>query len=282
LHLPSRPSLPMRAPAHAACLVVILAVLGAADDGVEAAAKSGADPDFDDLDDIDLDDEGEEQGMEQGQSEVPPETEKVDDFDLAIPGEDRKKRMKACFTHTMGRVQLRRQQLQETVQQMTMLRKNDMTAEQATNTLIFSWMMACYMNIDSSGIAQASQSRPLSEELEKNLFSQRTDRPQQVHQASPKQWDLLKSVLEEEGKKAPRKDPGMGMAGEEPGRAAGQSQYLYVLAVFFIIFGLGALSVYRLMQNEKAGHRSVDATERSAKSRRKAEKEEKKIAKKRI
>merc|ERR1712187_1075368 len=64
-----------------------------------------------------------------------------------------------------------------------------------------SWMMTCYMNIDANGVKEAQSGGQPSAELQQELFSQRPDRPQQVQQASRRQWELLESVLMEQQEK---------------------------------------------------------------------------------
>merc|ERR1740121_1691487 len=115
-----------------------------------------------------------------------------------MPEADQRKQMTACFTHTMNRMQAHSEQLQQTVQEiMNSQQGQQMTQTQAINTLMFSWIMACYMNIDAGGVKQAVEGVAPTPELEQALFSQRPDRPQSVQQASKRQWQLLESVLKD-------------------------------------------------------------------------------------
>merc|ERR1712190_3714 len=99
----------------------------------------------DDIDDID---EGDSAGGA-GPGAGPP----VDDFDLGMPEEDRKKQMNACFIHTVTRMQSNREEVERTVQEIVQSQQSQqLTQQQAINSLMFSWMMTCYMNIDANGI----------------------------------------------------------------------------------------------------------------------------------
>lgn len=270
-----------------ACLALLFVVLSyaqndAAADDVTSDTKSADDAtddfNFDDLED----DEAPELGGddEQSQSAMGGQ-EMVEDFDLGMPEEDQKAQMNACFFHTMNRVRARRDQLEATVKEMTANQQSQMSPEQALNTLIFSWMMSCYMNIDAAGMKQASSGQSASPELEQDLFSQRTDRPQQVHQASRRQWQLLESVLMEQQKQQDPRGASEGAGARSSGSVplsglSGQSQFLYIFVVFGIVFGLGFIALFRLIQHEKTGR------DKSSKSQKKADKAEKKLAKKKL
>lgn len=234
----------------ALCLALLLAALGTrADD---------ADGDDDDLDLDDLDED-------EGPSPAPP----VEDFDLGIPEEDRRKMMASCWQHTLNRVQLRGEELKAAVEQMVAARREQgLSSDQAMNTLLFGWMMACYMNIDGDGVRKVTPSDTQS--LENDIFGQRSDRPQQVNQASRRQWQLLESIIKEQQERAGSSSSSpMGSAGPPAG---GQGSFTYVLVVFAVLFGLGALVVLKLVR--------ADQSVQAEKEAKKAEKAEKKLSKK--
>lgn len=280
----------MRGQARFACLALLLAVLGAADGdaaGDEAAkgGESGADSDDFDFDDLDSEEGGQEAGGEA--QPMQDEASAVEDFDLGMPEEDRKQRMNSCFYYTMNRVRTRGEQLQATLKE-AMSQQPQLSQEQILNTMVFTWMMTCYMNIDSDGIRQATQTQQLTQELEVALFSEREDTPQQIRQASRRQWQLIEETLmerqqeqkqqqQQQHQDSPKKKssgaklPLTGMSG--------QSQVLYILVVFGVVFGLGAIVTYRLINAEKAGREKPTS---SAKSQKKADKAEKKLAKKKM
>lgn len=278
----------MRGQARVACLALLLAVLGAADGdaaGDEAAkgGESGAEGDDFDFDDFD----SEEDGQEAGGAAQPMQDEgpAVEDFDLNMPVEERKERMNACVTHTMNRVRTRGDQLQNTLKE-AMTQQPQLSQEQILNTMVFTWMMTCYMSIDGEGIKQATQTQSLSPELEMALFSERADTLQKVRQASRRQWQLIEETLlehqqhqrqqqQQQQQDSPKKSPGVKVP---LSGMSGQSQALYILVVFGVVFGLGAIVTYRLIGAEKAG-REKSA---SGKSQKKAEKAEKKLAKKKM
>lgn len=272
----------------------------AADEAGAGDAKAGGDAEakeaagdakvagVDDKDDLDLDDLD-----DNGDTSV---EEPVEDFDLTLPPEDQKKRMRACMTHTMNHARARREQLDEVATQMAKGAggaQKGMSKDQAINTLIFSWMMSCYMNIDSSTMQQATLGSILDEETETQLFAQRTDRAQQVHQASQRQWKLLESVLMEqsetqkkEAKEAQQQQqqrqeqsgnlPPTGQPAPLGSSMSGSSQALYVFCVFGVIFGLGAIGVFRLSSSETSDK------DRSAKNLKKQQKAEAKLNKKKL
>lgn len=239
------------------CLALLLAALGTRADDAEGG-------DDDDLD-IDLDDEDE------GPGPAPP----VEDFDLGIPEEDRRTMMSSCWKHTINRVQLRKTELDAAVEQMVAARRESgMSPDQAMNTMLYGWMMACYLNIDGDGVRKVTSSD--TQALESDIFGQRGDRPQQVNQASQRQWQLLESTIKESqsqsasggssgGSSSAPMDSGL------PG-AGGQGSATYAVVVFGIIFGMGALVVLKLMRADQNVQADKDA--------RKAEKAEKKLSKK--
>jgi len=259
-------------------LLFALAIFG-------TARSEGEDADDGDLDLEDLEDSSAPEG--EGQA--------VEDFDLGMPEEDRKKRMSACYTHMVNRVQHRRTELQQTVEQLMKDHgdKEDFTQDKAINSIVFSWMMSCYMNIDATGMKEAITGKMPSQELEGELFNPKTGR-QQVPQASQRQWQMLQQVLTESAESQakqqrqssssagrsssgsttpPPQQPSYSGGGPLLSNLSGQSQAIYVLAVFGTIFGIAALGVMRLMRSEQEGR------EKSAKNK-KADKAEKKASRK--
>lgn len=241
----------------------------AAADGPDDPDDLDADLDLGDIDD--LGDEGFDDGDPDagGQGGFP----EVDDFDLGMPETDRKKQMEACLIHTTNRVQARREQMEQTIKEiMSSPQGQQMEQNQAMNTLMFSWMMTCYLNIDRENVKQAVKTGEISDEVEQEIFAPKADRPQQVNSASARQWELLQSVLrDEEIKHREMQDTLKKTAREQQQRQqqqsmpqapprvdvigsgmSGQSQALYVLGVFGTLFGLGACAVMKLSKDENA------------------------------
>jgi len=266
-------------------LLLGLAALSFAEES--AAGGAAADPDGTDLDldedDLDDDDESEDAsgGMGMGAGQGPP----VDDFDLDMPEEERKTRMRACLAHTMSRAQAYQEQLQAAVKQMVEENRGaQMTPEQAANSIVFSWMISCYMNIEDDGIKAAVSGTPLPPEAEQDLFSHHPERGQQANQASQRQWQLLESVLLEHKASQPQRDPQRDPRVDPRAQAAagssmsGQTGALYILVVFGVIFGAGAIGVLRLMRSEaKDKEKEKD---KPSKAEKKLEKAEKKLTRK--
>lgn len=248
----------------------------AKDDGAEAGA--GDDLDLDDIDDEEEDGEaasGIGGGMGAGA---------VEDFDADMPEKEQETRMKGCFAHTMRRVKARRPQLQDTLKRM-MENEPDQSAEkqqQAANTIIFSWMQTCYLNVDEANVKTAS-SMPddeMSEELEQEVFLPKSDRPQQVQQASERQWKLLQKVMMSEAAKQEKRNPG-GASQQQPehtrtsyegGSASAQEEKksgspLYAVLLLMVIFGIILLVLHRLSQ--------AGGAEKSPKKERKSDKKAK-------
>lgn len=247
------------------CFVLLLAALSAADDVSEGAAAD----DIDDDGDFDLDDD-----LDDDDAGSPPPVE-VEDFDLGLPEEDRQRMMASCFHHSVNRLGLKKDEIQTMVKEMVNRPGSDMSETQALNTLLFSWMMACYMNVKVDSVSKVTAQD--TKEMESSLFDQRPGSPQHPNQASRRQWKLLEEVVTEMRKHNPGgvRPPGTGGPGEEespvpPG--AGSFGSMYALIVFAVIFGLGAIVVLKLV---RAGSRVQ--SERDAK---RAEKAEKKLARK--
>jgi hypothetical protein len=237
----------------ALCLALLLAALGTRADDAD-----GDDDDLDlDLDDVDL------EGEDAGPGPTPP----VEDFDLGIPEEDRRKMMASCWLHTINRVQLRKTELDAAIEQMVAARRESgMSSDQAMNTMLYGWMMACYLNIDGDGVRKVTQSD--TQAMESDIFGQRGDRPQQVSQASQRQWELLETTIKEQqsGGSSSSSTMGSGASGGTGGSAT------YALVVFAVIFGLGALVVLKLVRADQSVQAEKDA--------KRAEKAEKKLSKK--
>lgn len=276
-------------------LLTLLALLEApscvsAAEAEEPAAKSApsvdedVDLDLDGPDDEDLDFDADD--AVEGEAKPP-----VEDFDKDMPEAEQKTRMRACFAHSMKRVQSSQEKIQETVKQMLEMPK--MTREQAVNTIVFSWMMSCYINIGEEGVTAAGDGQELSQEEEAAVFAQGGGK-QNLNEVSRRQWQLLESVIMEQQEKNPppkqqstqssqsssyQRTPGGQEAPQQPPKVPpSQFGITYVLLIFVVIFGIIGLAVRYLMQNTQGG--SGYAKERSAKSARRAEKQEKKLAKK--
>lgn len=249
---------------------VLFATLLNAGFGDDASASSTEDPDVEGDDDLDDD-----------SFDATPEASAVEDFDLTMPEEDRRKQMEACFGFATARVEMRSEELQAAVKEN--MERHSVSLEQAINSIVFSWMMSCYMNINPEDIREAG--KPISEAEEARLFTPNPKKTQQVHQASQRQWELLQSVLMDQTKKKqeeqkeqrkaqqkssaiPEATPPIQMASGPPS----QTGWLYVLVVFGMLFGLGALGVARLVKSEK--------DEANARQKKKEEKEAKKGKKK--
>lgn len=233
----------------------------AADD---AGADGDADIDLDDIDDLD-EDPGE------GEAAAP-----VEDFDKDMPEADQHRRMTGCFKYTVRRTALRKDWLETTVTEMVANPEQELTKEQAVNTIVFSWMMTCYLNIvDEYVDSTTSIQEELTTDEERVAFTPNPERNQQVKQASSRQWELLKTTLTEEGKKQgvvkdpqAKKDtsgftqstsyqnkPSMPQVtktvkAEEP-KPKKSSGILYVMLLFGGIFGLILLGVQRLSKAEE-------------------------------
>lgn len=273
--------------------------------GIEAQedAAGAADSDLD-LDDLELEaDDADATNLgtldEAGQRAAP---EPVEDFDLSIPMADRQKRMNACFGYTQGRIQFRKDGMKDAIQGM--VEQHKMKEEQAMNALVFTWMMTCYMNIDEAHIQEGGNNLPgkpieVTDGNEQELFEQRPDSTQTAQQASQVQWELLKETVQKGVPQQPQQrqsqqqsqwkqesKPGRGQQQQQQrpspadplgGAMAGPNGFLYILVMFGIIFGIVGLALCYLLKVE-----GNQKEEKGAKNQKKAEKEERKIAKKRM
>lgn len=272
-------------------LLAVFTLSAVAGDAAEDLdADVDADLDLDNLEDefdpdTDLDDE--EVGVDGVQGGPP-----VDDFDLGLADTDKKFRMKSCFGFTVARAQANRDKIDEMTQGLAAQRQ--ISTEQAVNSILFSWAMTCYLNSEEPQLKQVTASMSTdgggwSEDYEPLVFQQRPDRAQQVQSASEKQWKLLESIVVEHSKEqrpsgggargggggGERVAPATGLPG---GSMSSQSSALYMLIVFGAFFGVGALSVTKL---SRGSTKAADDKTRSGKSAKKAEKQEKLLARKR-
>jgi len=268
---------------HAVLLAAILAALSW---GAHAADDAAPSVDLDDLDDDELEGDGDGDGAG-GAAYVPFE---VEDFDASLTEVQQKERMKACFLYTMRRAKVRGPQLQDAVKEMMAQKEQEMTQEQAINTIIFSWMMTCYMNIEETNMKTAYTADALEEAVEAEVFMPKPENAQQINQASQRQWKLLENVLlEETGKHAKDKMPEQQQQQQQsssqsyestPGGASTEAPkqkfgMMYVLCAFGAVFGLSAFIITRLNGNTEKPEK-----ERSSKSLKKEEKAKRELARK--
>jgi len=246
----------------------------------DAEAGMGSDDDLDLEDDFEDNDPSPNPGPMGGAPEV-------EDFDLGMDETDKSNRMGSCFSYTMGRLQVRRDMMQKHAQEM--MEQHGVKQNQAMTAVISSWMMACYMNIEEDQVTQAigtpfGQPIAVSKEREDGMFAHHPAAKQTAQQASRKQWSLLETTLNENSKNMPQ-GPGADQKSRPGGPQAeplgmhmdSGTGFIYMMAVFVVLFGLGAIVVMRLSQKEQGNDK-----DRGSKSQRKAEKAERQAAKKRM
>jgi len=232
------------------------------------AVQAAEDADLDDFDDDDLD----------GPSDAPPgggaAAEFQEDFDLDMPEEKRLLRMRACFAYSLARVQVHQEPLQQAI--AGMVEHQGMSEDQAANTIVFTWVMTCYMNADDSTIEAASHNVVLEQDQEEALFTPHEGK-QTPSSASKRQWDLLGKVVNEnkearERQQKQQQPPGASQARspvDVPGAGmSGTNGALYMIIVFGVIFGAGILGVLRLMKSEEEGSKKkVKAEKKSSRKK---------------
>mmetsp|Transcript_55264 Transcript_55264/g.131764 ORF Transcript_55264/g.131764 Transcript_55264/m.131764 type:complete len:265 (-) Transcript_55264:130-924(-) len=259
---------------HSIAVLLMLALTGSS--FWRAAVADELEDDYFDEED-ETDDEFQAAGG--GGGGEPSQPEPVEDFDLSMPDTDRKRRMKACVMLSSIRAQLRSAELASAVEDI--MSRMSVQKTQAENYVMFPWMMSCYMNVDEPMVQKTvRQDRDLSEmssELEAEIFNPREDRPQQVRQASKRQWTLLQEVLQdyaqsvqgEQSSGRPRRAESDFIS--DAGTAGGATT---ALIFFAVLFGLVGLVVLRLARAEKEGASKGAAG--SSRKERKAEKAGKK------
>jgi len=230
----------------------------------------------------------------------------VEDFDLEFTEDDRSTRMGTCFSYTIGRMQARREMMSHVARGI--MSEHGVEEQQAITAVLSNWMMACYMNIASEEMDQAIGTpfgSPVETPADKDqeLFSQSPSAKQTAQQASERQWRLLETTLKESAENVPesvKKGPqqnqqqqqqqqqqqhrdSQGARGQPQAGLPGSSMdtetgFIYMIAVFVVLFGIGTLVVLKLNVKEN-GKAEKD---RGSKSEKKKEKAEKMAAKKRM
>jgi len=283
----------MRSPGILAIALFVSRLSAVLADDDDDDAESPAPSEFTGDDDFDLDmeedfEDGGSPQMQGGGGPMgggPPE---VEDFDLELTEDDRSTRMGTCFSYTMGRIQARREMVSQTAKEI--MEMHNIQEQQAITTLLSNWMMACYMNIADEELDQAIGTpfgSPIETpaDKEEELFGQSPSARQTVRQASERQWRLLGVTLKEnqqhfqqqqqQQRGSPRGPPPAGLPGSSMDTGTG---FIYMVAVFVVLFGLGTLVVLKLNTKEN-GKAEKD---RGSKSEKKKEKAEKLAAKKRM
>lgn len=283
----------MRSPGPLAIALIVLRLSAILAD-YDAPSPSG------DSDDDDLDLEPEEDFEDGGRDPMggmPP----VEDFDLELSEDDKTTRMGTCFSYTIGRMQARRDMMMETAKQI--MEQHGVHDQQAVTAVLSNWMMACYMNIESAEIDEASGTKfgapiEVAANREEEMFGMSPSAKQTAPQASQRQWSLLQTILKEHSRNVPQNDPSPQQQQQQQQRQEsgdtqsprGQPQllgsgmdtgtgFLYMTLVFTVLFGVGTIVVLKLnsLKPEVKGEK-----DRGSKSEKKKEKAEKQAAKKRM
>eukprot|EP00929_Paragymnodinium_shiwhaense_P027994 TRINITY_DN16308_c0_g1_i1.p1 TRINITY_DN16308_c0_g1~~TRINITY_DN16308_c0_g1_i1.p1 ORF type:complete len:265 (+),score=88.18 TRINITY_DN16308_c0_g1_i1:73-867(+) len=231
--------------------------------------------------DLDLDDEDFDTELPPGAPDAGENAEPVEDFDKDLSEGTRKERMQSCFDATLKRLEERKQQVRDMVQEMKTAQSiND---NMAANSIAFSWAMTCYLNAEDDSLKLFQASSPFTEAFEMAAFGPKPERPQQVQQASRRQWSLLEEVVKAMGEKqkASSKSSGAGGGGSSgskgpptptqnlPGSGMSASgQAMYMLVVLGVFFGVGALVVMKLGANENVEKKSGKAEKAEKKKKR--------------
>jgi hypothetical protein len=232
--------------------------------------EAESDIDLDDEDDMDVD-------LEEESNVKPPmggQAEPVEDFDLGLTAPEQKARMASCYQFTLMRSQARKEKLMEASQEIA--QQHGVSVEQGQNQLLYHWMLSCYMSIEPHHIQKGAAGTPITEELEQELFGPSRHHKQTAMTASRRQHALLESTIKEVQEAAQRQGgPGgpQQPAYVDNSMLSGSNGVIFMLIIFAVIFGGGALIVLKLNQ--------VSDKERSKKDRlSKAEKRAAEAAKK--
>lgn len=295
----------------AALLLLLLAALGgassaadadasgAADAAAAASASSSAAEEAEASDD----DEGDFGFDENGESfdrETSPGggAEEAPDFDEGLPEAERAARLRACVLLASNR--LREPEGKEAARHImnTFVEERGVETDQAKELLLYSWIMTCYMNSDESTVAKAVV--PYSQDIEREVFSQRPDRKRQAQTASTRQWQLLQSTLladeeelrrQERRQQRPEQRQTSGGAGAGGGSQASDGEapladkslvprFLLMLLLLLLVFGVAILAVMNLMRRSVVTSKSTGKS--STKSALKAGKAERRLDRKRF
>jgi len=261
---------PRRRGVASACAAGLLLLSALAPVTCEVAENSGAQEDIAELDlgSLDSDDDEEDDGGETAEPEPV-------DFDQDMPEELRLTRMNVCLAGASARMQSNAEAVSGLAAQLVEQRPG-MSMEQATNSVFFTWMMTCYMNIDDEDAKSAGEGN--AEVLKDiNLYEPNAKNKRNAQSASKRQWDFLVGVVKEHmgkmdgARKAKEKGQSQQGSGqrpqvqEPPAPASGSKASILLLVV---VFGIIGVVIIFLMRKEKE--------DREEKERKKSSKKEKK------
>ena len=242
----------------------------------EVAEDSSAQADLGDLDlgDLDSDDDEEEDDEPAGDSAEPV------DFDQDMPEAQRLMRMKVCLAGASARLHSNAEAVSKLAQQLVESRPG-ISLDQATNSVFFTWMMTCYINIaDADAEAAAQGNADVLKDV--RLYEPNPESPPVAQTASRRQWNFLIDVVKEhmsqqdaalkaqdrKDRQKSQSDSGAGQpppVQEPPVPSSGSKASILLLALVFGIIGLGTMF---LMRKEKE--------EREEKERKKSSRKDKK------
>jgi len=228
--------------------------------------------------------------LEHDEEPVAEDAEPVEEFDKDMVAEEQGSRMKSCFDSGVSRLQANMENVKETVQQIISQQPN-MDKDRALNTILFSWVMACYMNIEDAELKALQVGGALTEAQETAVFSPelRPGRTQFLRQATQRQWGLLEIQVKKHQEDMAQQQKQQQQSGSQSGsqsQTGSQSAVKapassfgigYVLLALGAVFGVMALVIVKLLKNEEDGS---SRKEKSSKSQKKAEQAEKKQNKK--
>eukprot|EP00435_Cladocopium_sp_Y103_P066233 s246_g28.t1 len=266
MHVPRRRGV---ASACAACLLFLSALAPVT---CEVAENSGAQDDIDELDLGSLDSDDDEED-DVGESAEPV------DFDQDMPEELRLIRMQVCLAGATARMQSNAEAVSGLAAQLVDQRPG-MSMEQATNSVFFTWMMTCYMNINDEDAKSAGEGN--AEVLKDiNLYEPSAENQHTAQSASKRQWDFLVQVVKEhmgkidaarkaqdrKGQSEPQGSGQRPQVQEPPAPASGSKASILLLVVVFGIIGVVTMF---LMRKEKEDREEKERKKSSKKDKKKS------------
>merc|ERR1719343_22381 len=187
----------------------------------------------------------------------------------------------------MEEVKVGIQQIQE--------QRPDLSEDKAVNTILFTWVMSCYMNAADESEIKAAITDSLTREQQDVLFSPAPveGRTQSLKQASVAQWQLMESAVKKFQESNAQKQKQQQQQQQQQQKSSDSQSYqsdprasaappvpaqnpLVAVAALFGVFFIIGFAASKLIKNEEGDSKK----EKSTKSQKKAMQAEKKQNKK--
>jgi len=211
------------------------------------------------VDPMDDDDDDEDIDFSDIEAEMAAEASLDMEWDESLSEPMKKERMQMCLHTVRTSFNANHPGLLEVVEG---LMAQGATKDEAMNHFMFQMLTICYKQLGEDQIDKLRTANSFTEEDRQATFMRKEDTPMHL---SKKQSDMLTVVIEEDQRNAQAQQQQQTMSDPEP---IAPVWYLYILAIFAMLFTVGALIIRHLQHVEATSSKNFKPKDQSRKSRR--------------